>query len=120
MVTYGTDISAVMKGKTNERKIYCETSTVDDSGHIRSTPPPSDSTLPVVKILKNDVFYASSLRGLIDPMVELFRLCILTYIFFSCCKHAYIQSVPEKGDCSNPSNYRPIGLLSSLSYMKVL
>ncbi len=38
-----------------------------------------------------------------------------TSIFPSCWKYAYVQSVPKKGDRSNPSNYRPIALLSCLS-----
>ncbi len=97
---------------------------------------PSNSFMPVIKILKNDVFCA--LSGLnpqkaygpdgVPPIVlkncasvltpylaKLFRLCISTSIFPSCWKYAYIQPMPKKRDRSNPSNYRPIALLSCLS-----
>ncbi len=92
--------------------------------------------MPVIKILKNDVFYALSglnpqkdygpdgvppivLKNcasvLIPCLVKLFRLCLSTSTFPSCWQYAYIQPVPKKGDRSNPSNYRPIALLSCLS-----
>ncbi len=48
-------------------------------------------------------------------LVKLFHLCLSTSIFPSCWKYAYVQPVPAKGDRSNPSNYRPIALLSCLS-----
>ncbi len=48
-------------------------------------------------------------------LVILFRLCRSTSTFPSCWKYAFIQSVPKKGDRSNPSNYHPIALLSCLS-----
>ena len=48
-------------------------------------------------------------------LVKLFRLCLFTSTFPSCWKFAHIQLVPKKGDCSNPSNYRPIALISCLS-----
>ncbi len=48
-------------------------------------------------------------------LVKLFRLCLSTSTFPSCWKYAYIQPVPKKGDRSNPSDYRPIALLSCLS-----
>ncbi len=48
-------------------------------------------------------------------LVKLFRLCLSTSTFPSCWKYAYVQPVPKKGDRSNPSNYRPIALLSCLS-----
>ncbi len=48
-------------------------------------------------------------------LVKLFRLCLSTATFPSCFKDAYVQPVPKKGDRSNPSNYRPIALLSCLS-----
>ncbi len=41
--------------------------------------------------------------------------CLSTSTFPSCWKYAYIQLVPKKGDRSNPSNYRPIALLSCFS-----
>ena len=89
-----------------------------------------------IKVLRNDVFHA--LAGLnprksyepdgVPPivlrncasvlapcLVKLFQLCLSTSIFPSCWKFAYIQLVPKKGDRSNPSNYRPIALISCLS-----
>ena len=89
-----------------------------------------------IKILRNDAFHA--LAGLnpqkayepdgVPPivlrncasvlapcLVKLFRLCLSTSTFPSCWKFAYIQAVPKKGDRSNPSNYRPIALISCLS-----
>ncbi len=92
--------------------------------------------MPVIKILPNEVFYA--LSGLIPQktygpdgvppiilkncasmltpcLVKLFRLCMSTSTFPSCWKYAHVQPVPKKGDRSNPSNYRPIALLSCLS-----
>ncbi len=92
--------------------------------------------MPVIKILKNDVSYALSglnpqkaygpdgappivlknCASVLTPcLVKLFRLYLSTSTFSSCWKYAYIQPVPKKGDRSNPSNYRPIALLSCLS-----
>ncbi len=112
---------------------------MDDSGHIPSTYPPSNSFMPVIKILPIDVSMmilcslASILRRLMDLMeyllsflkncasvlipclVKLFRLCLSTSTFPSCWKYAYVQPVPKKGDRSNPSKYLPIALLSCLS-----
>ena len=39
---------------------FSANSTLDDSGHIPPTHTPSDSAMPVIKILHNDVFYALS------------------------------------------------------------
>ncbi len=50
-----------------------------------------------------------------DVLVKLFRLCLSTSTFPSCWKYAYVQPMPKKGDRSNPSNYRPIALISCLS-----
>lgn len=41
----------------------------------------------------------------------LFRFILLSGIY-SPWKHALVQPVPKKGDCSNPFNYRPIALTS--------
>ncbi len=92
--------------------------------------------MPVIKILKNDVLYALSglnprkaygadgvppivlknCASVLTPcLVKLFRLFLSTSTFPSCWKYSYIQPVPKKGDRSNPSNYRPIALLSCLS-----
>ncbi len=48
-------------------------------------------------------------------LVKLFCLILSTSVFPSYWKYAYIQPVPKKGDRSNPSNYRPVALLSCLS-----
>ena len=42
-------------------------------------------------------------------------VCLATSTYPSCWKFAYIQLVLKKGDHSNPSNYRPIALISCLS-----
>ena len=125
---------------TSKAELFAQTfaknSTLADEGLVPPSPPPSDYIMPVIKILRNDVFFA--LSGL-DPrkaygpdgvppivlkncasvlapcLVKLFRLCLSTSTFPSCWKFAHIQPVPKKGDRSNPSNYRPIALTSCLS-----
>ena len=115
---------------------FANNSTLDDSGLVPPSPPPSDYFMLPIKILRNDVFHA--LAGLnprkaygpdeVPPivlrncasvlapcLVKLFQLCLSTSTFPSCWKFAYIQPVPKKGDRSNPSNYRPIALISCLS-----
>ena len=47
--------------------------------------------------------------------VKFFCLCLSTSTYPSCWKFAHVQPVPQKGDCSNPSNYRPIALIFCLS-----
>ena len=37
---------------------FATNSTLDDTGHIPSTPPPSDNFIPKIKILHYDVFHA--------------------------------------------------------------
>ena len=92
--------------------------------------------MPLVRILRCDVCHA--LTGVnsrkvygpdgVSPIVlkncasviasylaKLFQLRLSTFAFPSCWKFAYIQPVPRKGDRSNPSNYRPIALISCLS-----
>ncbi len=90
----------------------------------------------LIKILPNEVFYALSglnsqkaygadgvppivlktCASVLTPcLVKLFCLSPSTSTFPSCRKYAYVQPVPKKGDRSNPSNYRPIALLSCLS-----
>ncbi len=92
--------------------------------------------MPVIKIFPIEVFYALSGLNLqkaygpdgVPPivlknctsvlapsLVKLFRLYLSTSTFPSCWKYAHVQPVPKKGDRSNPSNYRPIALLSRLS-----
>ncbi len=109
---------------------------LDDTGHIPHTRPHSDSALPVIRILNNDVFYAlSSLdpqkaygldgvppialqncASVLTPcLVKLFRLLLSTSTLSSSWKYTYMQPVPKKGYRSNPSNCRSIVLLSFLS-----
>ena len=130
-----TAVSSVSKAELFAQTFACN-STLDDTGLIPPSPPPSDYIMPVVKILRNDVLYA--LSGLdsrkaygpdgVPPIVlkncasvlapclaKLFRLCLSTSTFPSCWKFAHIQPVPKKGDRSNPSNYRPIALISCIS-----
>ena len=130
-----TAISSVSKAELFAHT-FANNSTLDDSGLAPPSPPPSDCFMPIVKVLRHDVFNA--LSGL-DPrkacgpdgvppivlkncasvlapcLVKLFRLCLSTSTFPSCWKFAHIQPVPKKGDRSNPSNYRPIALTSCLS-----
>ena len=89
-----------------------------------------------IKILRNDVFHAlagilrksygpdgvppivlrNSASVLAPCLVKPFQLCLSTSTFPSCWrKFAYIQPIPNKGDRSNLSNYRPIALISCLS-----
>ena len=46
---------------------------------------------------------------------KLFRLCLSSCTFPTCWKFALIQPVPKKGDRSQPSNYRPIALISCIA-----
>ncbi len=92
--------------------------------------------MPVIKILKNDVFYALSdinsqksygpdgvppitLKNcasvLTTCLFKLFRLFLSASTFPSCWKYAFAQPVPKTGNRSNPSNYPPIALDSCLS-----
>ena len=43
-------------------------------------------------------------------LCRLFRLIFISFTYPSSWKHALVQPVPKKGDCSNPSNYHPIAL----------
>ena len=45
----------------------------------------------------------------------LFHLILISCTYPSSWKHALVQPVPKKGDCSNPSNYRLIALTSAVS-----
>ncbi len=88
--------------------------------------------MPIIKILKSEVFHALSglnLRKAYGPdgvlpiilkncasvltpcLVNLFRLCLSTSTFPSCWKYAYVQPVPKKGDRSNTSSYRPSAVI---------
>ncbi len=115
---------------------FAANSTLDDSGHVPSTHTPSDYFMPLIKIVKNKVFYALSglnprkayvpdgvppvvlknCTSVLTPcLVKLFPLCLSTSASPSCWKYAYVQPVPKKGDRSNPFTYRPIPLISCLS-----
>ena len=48
-------------------------------------------------------------------LCRLFRLILISCTYPSSWKHALVQPVPKKGDCSNPSNYRPIALTSTVA-----
>ena len=48
-------------------------------------------------------------------LCRLFRLILKTEIYPSSWKHPFVQPVPKKGDRSNPSNYRPIALTSTIA-----
>ena len=67
----------------------------------------SDAVPPVV--LKSCAFEFA------HCLVKLFRLCLSTSTYPSCCKFTQIQPAPKIGDLSNPSNYRSIALISCLS-----
>ena len=48
-------------------------------------------------------------------LCRLFRLILISCTYPSSWKHALVQPVPKKGDRSNPSNYRPIALTSTVA-----
>ena len=48
-------------------------------------------------------------------LCHLFRLSLISCTYPSSWKHALVQSVPKKGDCSNPSNYCSIALTSAVA-----
>ena len=130
-----TSVTSISKAELFAQT-FANNSTLDDSGLIPPSPPPSDYFMPNIKILRNDVLHTLSglnLRKANGPdgvppivlkncaseltpcLVKLFRLCLSKSVFPSCWKFAHIQPVPKKGDHSNPSNYRPIALTSCLS-----
>ena len=50
---------------------------------------------------------------LVPVLCRLFHLILISCTYPSSWQHALVQPVPKKGDCSNPSNYRPIALTSA-------
>ena len=48
-------------------------------------------------------------------LCRLFRLILKTETYPSSWKHPFVQPVPKKGDRSDPSNYRPIALTSTIA-----
>ncbi len=115
---------------------YISTTEYDKMHCFPPTHTPSDFFMPVIKILKSEVFHALSglnprkaygpdgvppivlknCASVLTPcLVNLIRLCLSTSNFPSCWKYAYVQPVPKKGNRSNPSTFRPIALISCLS-----
>ncbi len=94
-----TAISSISKAELFSQ-IFCNNSTLDDSEHIPRSYPPSNSFMPVIKTLPNEVFYALSglnpqkaygpiilknCASVLTPcLVKLFRLCLSTSTFPSC------------------------------------
>ncbi|MPC38763.1 hypothetical protein E2C01_032277 [Portunus trituberculatus] len=130
-----TAISSFSKGELFSQT-FAHNSNLDDSGLVAPSPPPSDYFMSTIKILRNDVFHAlaglnprkaygpdgvplfvlKNCASVLAPcLAKPFQHCLSTSTFPSCWKFAYIQTVPKKGDRSNPSNYRPIALISCLS-----
>ena len=87
-------------------QIFATNSTLDDTGHIPPTSPPSDYFIPKILILYYDIFQALSgldsrkaygLDGvppvvlknctseLAHCLVKIFRLCLSTSTYLSCC-----------------------------------
>jgi len=116
--------------------LFSSNSTLDDSvAPLPPTLPPTDpmplpifSSRKVYRVLsKLNVSKAYGPDGVppcvlrecaseLSPVLaRLFRLCLKTQTFPSSWKHALVQPIPKKGDRSNPSNYRPIALTSSIS-----
>ena len=62
------------------------------------------------------VWFLKEFAAEIAPVLcRLFRLILKSCIFPSAWKHSLVQPVPKKGDRSNPSNYRPIALTSTIA-----
>ena len=57
--------------------------------------------------------FLKEFAGELTPVLcHLFRLILISCTYPFSWKHALVQPVPKKGDCSNPSNYCPIALTS--------
>ena len=116
--------------------LFSSNSALDDS----NSPPPLEAplslpmTLPVISsrsvqkaLLSLETSKAYGPDGIpprvlkecahqLAPVIaRLFRLCLTTCTFPSSWKHALVQPIPKKGNRSDPSNYRPIALTSSIS-----
>ena len=62
------------------------------------------------------VWFLKEFAAEIAPVLcRLFRLILKTCIFPAAWKYSLVQPVPKKGDRSNPSNYRPIALTSTIA-----
>ena len=116
--------------------VFSFNSTLDDTGSTSSSLTPSNHTLRPIYISFKDVVFALSeldtrkayghdgippvvlktcSHELASILAKLFRLCLKTETFPSSWKFALVHPVPKKGDHSNPSNYRPIALICTLS-----
>ena len=103
---------------------FAANSTLDDSGTVPPTLPPSNSFIPYINISYEDVVSAlsdldtrkaygpdgipplvlkSCAQALAPCLESLFHLCLSTGSFPACWKNALIQPVPKKGDPSLPS-----------------
>ncbi len=130
-----TAVSSISKAKLFAQT-FALNSTLDDSGLIYPSSPPSDYIMPIIKISYKDFFYALSridsrkaygpdgvpliilqnCASVLAPcLLKLFYLYLSTSTFPSSWRFAHIQQVPKKGDRSNPSSYRPIALTSCLA-----
>ena len=116
---------------------FASNSSVDDSGIPPPQPLPlTEPTLPSFFLSTGTVQRALALldvgkaygpdgvpplvlrqcSGCLAPVLtKLFRLILKTKTFPSCWKHAVVQPVFKKGDPSDPSNYRPIAITSTIS-----
>ena len=96
----------------NERDIDDILCTVDEVQHLLKSLDISKSNGPdgiSARMLKET---ASSIA---PSVTRLFNLVLETGSFPVCWKMSHIVPIPKPGDQSNPSNYRPISLLSILS-----
>ena len=116
--------------------LFSSNSSVDDSNAaapetLPLTNPMSSPIISVRKVrrvlksLKTDKAYGPDgippwfLKEFADELApvfcRLFRLILSTGVYPTSWKHTLVQPVPKKGDQSNPSNYRPIALTSTIS-----
>lgn len=118
----GGNTTVTSISKLNFGQIFSSNSAQDDSRHILSTDLPSDST--VIKFLSNNyIFYAHTVLSPQKPygtdrvppifrkncasmlthcLFKILRLCFSTIIFPFCWKHAYMQTLPNQDDNSDP------------------
>ena len=116
--------------------LFSANSTVDDSNA------PDPPTLPISNPMPAPILSARKVRRILSSLkvgkasgpdqvptwflrefaaeiapvlCRLFRLILSTSTYPSVWKHALVQPVPKKGDRSNPSNYRPIALTSTIA-----
>ena len=116
--------------------LFSANSSLDDSGAPAPSDLPLSHTMPPLIIshhkvrralLALDVKKAHGPDGVparflkefadeLSPVLSrLFRLILNTHTYPTPWKHPLVQPVPKKGDRSNPSNYRPIALTSTIA-----